>query len=387
MQEEAVLVKEESKETPVKLTRKEKRHNRLRKKYFKEKDIKYRGPLSYRYLRILAWLCLAITQFLILNSLASKLLGFSIVGTVDATVISYFADIATPLFLIASFGLILSGKKTYKNYLLLYGGMFLALGGGLCIFFGRYIHSLLASAGVTEEGMLIIGSAIGQKLQLNVFSDLFLFVSFHFFMNYNPKRIFVDKKRIIFRLFMIFPIAYVIASYILKILSVTGTIMLPFYVYPFMCTKSPLVLLVFVCLSFWIKVRERWFIKLGATEEQYQKFLKTNRNSLSYSIQLSIIVLIAAVIDILFLIGFLVWFAINGDGETQTFMTLANAFGIGSGLSLTLAIPFILLYSYTRDHKNGLIDLFLPIIGIAAIALIYLEVIYQVIMNLLSQLH
>ena len=383
---EEVLVQEEPKEekAPVKLTHREKRHNRLRKKFFKDKDIKYKGPLSYRYLRVLAWICLAITQLVMVNALASNLIGYSLIGEVNTTFVSYIADLATPLFLIASFGLILSGKKTYKNYLLLYGAMFLAMGGGLCFVYGRYIYSLIAAAGFSDEMIATVGSAMGQKLQLNVFTDLFLFVSFHFFMNYNPKKYFTGNKIIIFRLLMIIPIAYVIASYTLKVLSALGTITLAFYFYPFMCTKSPLVLLVFVFLSLWIKVREKWFIRLGATHEQYQKFLKTNRNSLSYSIQLSIIIVIVAIVDILLFFGSLIIFALNQISDFNDFFAIISSIGIGSGASLLLAIPFILLYSYTKDHKNNLIDLFLPVAGIASILIIYIEVAYQLFMNILT---
>ena len=55
------------------LERKEARRERLRKKYFKENDIKYQGPLSYRFLRIFAWIAIAIGQVALLNSLATSL--------------------------------------------------------------------------------------------------------------------------------------------------------------------------------------------------------------------------------------------------------------------------------------------------------------------------
>ena len=40
----------------VELSRKQKRLEKLKKQIFRDKDIKYVGPLSYRYLRIIAWL-------------------------------------------------------------------------------------------------------------------------------------------------------------------------------------------------------------------------------------------------------------------------------------------------------------------------------------------
>ena len=44
-------------------------------------------------------------------------------------------------------------------------------------------------------------------------------------------------------------------------------------------------------------------------------------------------------------------------------------------------IFFIFLYSYKRKHKDGRIDLIIPILGIALLALVYVEGIYQFILE------
>lgn len=67
--------------------------------------------------------------------------------------------------------------------------------------------------------------------------------------------------------------------------------------------------------------------------------------------------------------------------EYGNVMTL---YGIGQCLSLLIAVPFILLYSYTRLHKNPIIDIIIPIGGIAFIAFVYIEGIYQMITNLIN---
>ena len=46
---------------------------------------------------------------------------------------------------------------------------------------------------------------------------------------------------------------------------------------------------------------------------------------------------------------------------------------------LILAVPLVLLFSYTKTHKNPKIDLFIPIGGIALIALVLLEGTFQVV--------
>ena len=45
-------------------------------------------------------------------------------------------------------------------------------------------------------------------------------------------------------------------------------------------------------------------------------------------------------------------------------------------------IPIVLLFSYTKKHKNTSIDAFIPIIGIAAILGLYVEAFFQAICRL-----
>ena len=56
-----------------------------------------------------------------------------------------------------------------------------------------------------------------------------------------------------------------------------------------------------------------------------------------------------------------------------------TAMGFGNAIQLLLMPPFVLLFSYTRTHKNKLIDIFIPIVGIVLILLVYLQGGYQVI--------
>ena len=72
--EEAKKEVEEIEANPNQLSKKEKkklkREEKLKKKFFFEQDIKYRGPLSYRYLRVIAWASIAITQALTVNNIS-----------------------------------------------------------------------------------------------------------------------------------------------------------------------------------------------------------------------------------------------------------------------------------------------------------------------------
>ena len=54
-------------------------------------------------------------------------------------------------------------------------------------------------------------------------------------------------------------------------------------------------------------------------------------------------------------------------------MQMAHNIGLGGSTPLFLVIPFVLLYSYTRTHKNKKFDSFVPFIGIGLVLLTVLE--------------
>ena len=76
---------------------------------------------------------------------------------------------------------------------------------------------------------------------------------------------------------------------------------------------------------------------------------------------------------------FIIYLALGNDANT--FIIITNTYGIGQCTSLILAIPIIFLYSYTRKHKNNIYDIFIPIGGIAFTAFVYVEAIYEFIID------
>ena len=76
---EAGAVPDPKKKAEVKKKPKGKKVSKLRRRKHKilarsaENDIRYRGPLSYRHFRIFAWICLALTQVVLLMELDLKL--------------------------------------------------------------------------------------------------------------------------------------------------------------------------------------------------------------------------------------------------------------------------------------------------------------------------
>ena len=383
--EEKPVEEEVIEESEPKLSHKEKRYARIKRRLFKEDDIKYVGPLSYRALRILAWFCLALGQIAFLNSVGLSILHWSPIGKGWANACSMISNLATPFFILASFGLVLSGRRNMRDFMLIYGIAYLGVGLGFVFFYLRYIDGLFVKLGLQQTPFpALVSGFLSDKVQVNVFADLFAFSLFHFFMNYTPKRVFKGKLLIIFRLFALLPIFFVIVSYILKILSATKVIELSFYVFPFLTTKSPIVYFVFVVASLWIKHRERMFLKLGATREEYHQFLNTNRNSLSVSIHLSLIILLSVVFDgLLFLFSF-IHYGIHGLPLDTFSEVVVDVYGVGQSSMMVLIIPFIFLYSYKRKHIDSRIDIAVPIVGIALIVVIYVEAIYQFICNILG---
>ena len=77
-------------------------------------DIRYRGPLSYRHLRILAWLMCAISAGGSILVIAFKFIP-NLLPEVNefGLIFSDFSNLALPLFMLANFAVILTAKDNY----------------------------------------------------------------------------------------------------------------------------------------------------------------------------------------------------------------------------------------------------------------------------------
>ena len=382
VQEEETQVQEEIPVVEPKLSRKEKRFEKLKNKILNKEDIKYQGPLSYRALRIIAWLSVMVGQMILFRSIGAKIGVWTPFDGALGYILPLISALSTPLFIIASFGLVLSGHRKYLNYIVLYAFGFLGMGLGFVFFYIRYVNGLFVHVGIEQTTFFeLVKGFYSDHVQINVFSDLLAFTLFHYFINYNPKKAFTGKKIIIFRLFAILPVAFVITSYVFHILLGVTDFTVPFFIYPFLGTKSPLIFLIFCVASLWIKNRERLYLRIGATKKEYREYLKTNRNSLSISTHLVLLIGISVIVDFIFAFVLVIAYAgiIGANEELWTFVY--EAFEVGQTLPLVLAIPFILLYSYTRNHKNTAYDIIIPIVGIGLSALVYVEGAYQLILS------
>ena len=350
-------------------------------------DIRYRGPLSYRAFKILGWLCIVLSQVVVLMRLDVRLdPSMSEVFKAPIDILSAVSKMSVPLLLIANFSLILNASEGYHRQLIRY---LLTLGGVAILSIFLYERYLVGSASVILGSREMGESAIQLLFRMtvpsgfiayNLFIDLFLCALLMFFMHYRPKHVFKGKSVVVFRLFSLFPILYEVASLVLKILSVRGKIALPMIVNPFLTVKPPVTFLVFIILVLYIKNRERRFLKHDRSYEDYQEFLETNRNSFHFSRFAAIVLALAGFFDLICTVAGGTVIVLREpelmENMTEVIRRL-NAVGISQSLNLLILSPIMLLYSYTRRHKHRFLDSFIPIVGIALIVLVYIEGLYQ----------
>ena len=125
--------------------------------------------------------------------------------------------------------------------------------------------------------------------------------------------------------------------------------------------------------------------------EEYRQFLHTKKNSWNISVFAAILFLIAGVVDIVLLIvlagtNLLGVTAIADPSAMTSAIQGLIRLGIGASAALIPLSPLMLLFSYNRTHKNSWIDIAIPIAGIVLIVLVYIEFIYQVILQIPSML-
>ena len=349
-------------------------------------DIKYHGPLSYRHMRIIAWVCMMFMALSIIFSVFAKTKSSDGLKT-TSDVFSSIGSLALPLFLIANFSFIMRNRANLKRVILFYtfaalGMMFVAY----CFafryyftFFTRYDAENFVLAEALLEGVL--NMYVNKFVFLNVFIDLLLCSVSFAFLTYEPKHYFVGKKRIIFRLFVIFPIAYELACVYFKLHIITSdTFSIPWYLFPLLTTKPPMLLLAFLILTIVVAIRKKIYLKKNNyNEEQYERFLKTNANSLHFSLMIIVILLFAVIVDII------VYAIVTGSIANSLGISIDEASnavarsGLGSTIPVIIIFPLIFLFSYSKEYEDKIIDKIIPMCGVALCIYAVLESFIQLI--------
>ena len=111
------------------------KEKRRRIRYYEEgkKDLRYRGPLSYRVFKILGWLCIAAAQVALLMRIDMRMEPeMETVFRLPYSILNGVSTMSVPLLLIANFALILNASEGYHRQLIRYG-LTLSLVAGLSI--------------------------------------------------------------------------------------------------------------------------------------------------------------------------------------------------------------------------------------------------------------
>ena len=412
-----------------------------------ENDMRYLGPLSGRHFKILGWLCIVIAQSALFVKLGGRIDPVYAAQSASwLKVLQTIADFSLPFLLIASFSQLLNAENGYIKQILVNG----AAMAGLCalyylLFFRYLVGGFKAILDPPSEALPTVHGLLSPFMPygffcFNIFVDLFLCALTMFFLNYRPRRVFTGKSRILFRLLALLPIAYEVGCMLLKVRSARGQIQIPEWIYPLLTVKPPMTFVLFVALALFVKTRELRFRRHGKTHEEYQAFLKTNRNSWNFSVFLAIMLVIVSLLDFVVAISFslnevvrdiapaveVTAQATSGpvratpkparrtaqptqevpsatqdpaeaarqeaeaaaahEAQIEASITMgmrtADAVGFGGSISLFFLAPLVLLFSYTRKSKNPMLDLLIPAAGIVLIVFMYLEGSHQLLVNL-----
>ena len=360
----------------------------------KENDIKYRGPLSYRYLRIIAWVCIAFGQLGVVFGLAMKISGdLQPALTTPQDVMGTIGSFALPLFLMANFAFILQKKNDFKKLLFFYAGVALLMYLAALVLVTHYFFriSYLMSAGTLDfwQFSCTMGKLFTDQgstfYVFNIFIDLLLCSLMYYFLFYNPKKHFQGKKISLFRLMILIPLLYEIGGIILKYLISVGGLRITYFLFFALPAKPPFMVLAFFIIIFVMKLQKMSFLKRHQSEELYDDHFNTNANSLKVSITMSWSFLLCGILDFLTLLVFALIYAYNRASDPEMYELLimtgfyyGTGLGFGSATILIFMAPLALLFSYSKTHKNPKIDKFIPIGGIALIALLYFEGFYEI---------
>lgn len=347
-------------------------------KITKLNDIKFKGLLSYRHVRIIGWAMMVVTQIsIVLASMAKNWAGTA--HNVDAIatasdITAVLGSLALPLFLLANFAIIFNSRENILQVIKKHALFALLIYLIFLLIYERYICGLLVTDSFKKESVdAMIGALFSTRLNFNIFIDLLLCSITYFFVIYNPKKHFQGKKIIIFRFMTILPIGYEIASLILKGLSIgMGLFVLPVEVLPLLTSKPTMTFCAFLAILFFMKRRETLYKKRVGSLDGFQEFLETNTNSFHFSAFASIAFLIAGIADIVLNI---VLYNLNSQLNLNELNAFLKAWGTGNASGLIFIAPVALFFRYTKTHdeKTKYWDILIPIIGISLCILATIE--------------
>ena len=287
-----------------------------------ENDIRYLGPLNYQHFQILGWVCIVITQAVLLLNLGCRLdPGLAEDAAGIAGVLGEIGSFSLPFLLIANFARVLNATENYKKQLIKNAGAMVGIALLFIVMLYRYVIGGIS--GVLEEpgqAANLVQTVMGTRLHngflaFNIFVDLFLCTLVMLFLNYRPKKFFRGKSVLVFRLFALLPIGYEIFCMILKISAAEKLQPVPLWFNALMPVKPIMTFVLFLLLALFVKTREIRFRRHGKTHEEYLAFLKTRRNSRNFSIFLAAMLVVVSLMDIGLMFAYSFNNGLNSVGE------------------------------------------------------------------------
>ena len=191
---------------------------------------------------------------------------------------------------------------------------------------------------------------------------------------------------------VLLPILYEIASAVLMGLmglnasSAEFTFYLPPEILPLLGKKPIGMIIGFLIICIYIRIREKIYLKRGGTEEGYALYVETRRNSFRFSLMMSITFFVIAILDFFaVLIPIAAMLPPNLSEADQlefvgVWMTVLEGFTLGKSVCLLLVIPFVMLFSYTKRHADPKLDKLMPFIGVGLVLFATIETLFFILL-------
>lgn len=347
-------------------------------------DIKYKGLLGIRGLKITAWVFMCFTAIGISYTFYRSVVApdSSVTfASVLVSIVTLFGQLAVPCFMLAKFSTIIKNRKGYLATLITYFLLAVLIIVGFMFFYFRYAVGFvrmmtgetIAEASVTLN--TVFGFILKKKMAFNIFVDMFLWALFFTFFDYTPKKLVNNKVgKILFRSLAIIPFLLVCVGFVYKFLYATNNIYVPPYFCVILPTSTPLTFMVFMLISVFIRDNKKYYLSLGGTEEQYKNYVKSNANSFHYAKMAAIAFAIIGIFDIF--VESIIY------GMFENYQQVIAVSGIGESGAYIIFAPTILLFSITRKYEPNRADIIIPLVGIGIFIFVIFEGIFRVLISL-----
>lgn len=304
----------------------------------KKPDIRYKGPLSYVGLRIVAYVIVFLLFTTIVHDFSKDVLGLPEWTDAIYGAIKSIYPLTTPLLFLALCNRITSNEKEARRTVLylfiVASGIYLAT----IFVYNRYIlgfFKAIFNEDADDIARSFVKAIFGSVININVYIDVLLCSILYYFLVCTPKKLKSKVAMVFFRLASIIPVTIMFVSPVVYYDYLYEGLELPFELLAAIPSRSLSVHMIFVILILFVKFRKLAFIKKGGTEEQYDEYVKTNRSSLQYSVFCCLSILIVFLVNCIL----------------QIASGLFDFSAIVSELPMLFVTPVILLYSYNRKSR------------------------------------